>query len=282
MLEVRNLSKSFHGHAALNNISCVFDEGVYGILGPNGAGKTTLLRHLVNIYRTRSGNILYQGEEITHISSYNKMIGYLPQKFGLFRDLKLGDALRLFANLKCLDSLECGEGDIEKVLTIVHLKDQIDQKVGTLSGGMLRRAGIAQALLGNPQIIIFDEPTAGLDPEERLRFKSIISDIKCEKIIIISTHIVEDVESICDHVLVMDQGNILTEGTCAKIRGLANGKVYLVSANETQQIAGEYIIEQKHSDDTGTVLRILTSAAQPFPSVKPTLEDGYMCILKHM
>lgn len=279
MLEIKNLSKSFRGKQVLSNVSCTFDNGVYGILGPNGAGKTTLLRHIVNAYPVKSGTILYNGISIKNNQGYMSILGYLPQKFGLFKDLTLKDALKLFANLKHMDK-RLIEDSVQKVLAMVNLKDRGDSTIGTLSGGMIRRAGIAQALLGNPQVIIFDEPTAGLDPEERLRFKNVLSDIRTNRTVIISTHIVEDVESICDNVMIMNNGAFGAIGTCDDIKNVASHKVYVVPYDKRDQINGDYIVQRKYQENGVDMLRIITNKPQNFISIAPSIEDGYICVLK--
>ena len=203
MLTIHNLTKKFGRKLVLDNISFSFDNGVYGLLGPNGAGKTTLMRCLTKLYNTKDGVIFYNDVSITKDKEYLTHIGYLPQKFGLFKDLKVYEMMMLLANLKKVDSKQAKKMIYDSI-KVVNLSDRINSRISTLSGGMIRRLGIAQALLDDPKIIIFDEPTAGLDPEERLRFKNIISEIKKDKIIIISTHIVEDVEAVCDKVAIMN------------------------------------------------------------------------------
>lgn len=279
MLEIKNLSKSFRGREVLRNITCEFGSGVYGILGPNGAGKTTLLRHLVSAYSTKSGIILYNGKPIKNNQEYMSNLGYLPQKFGLFKDLTLEDALKLFACLKRINNglvKEC----VYRVLVTVGLEDRKNDVVGTLSGGMIRRAGIAQALIGDPEIVIFDEPTAGLDPEERLRFKNIISEIRNNRTIIISTHIVEDAESICDTLLIMNDGDLKMIGTCDDVRSISNHKVYVIPKDKIDQISGDYIIQKRYSKDGVDMLKIITNSPQNFTNADPNIEDGYICVLK--
>lgn len=161
----------------LNNIDFKFEKGIYGILGPNGAGKTTLIRCITQLYNLDAGNILYNDKSIAENKNFNDNIGYLPQKFGLFKELTVFEMLSAMAALKNI-SKDAVEQEVKRCITLVNLDEKINAKVKTLSGGMIRRMGIAQAILGNPEIIIFDEPTSGLDPEERLRFKNIVSKLK--------------------------------------------------------------------------------------------------------
>lgn len=182
MLELKGVSKKFRKKQVLNNIDFKFEKGIYGILGPNGAGKTTLIRCITQLYNLDAGNILYNDKSIAENKNFNDNIGYLPQKFGLFKELTVFEMLSAMAALKNI-SKDAVEQEVKRCITLVNLDEKINAKVKTLSGGMIRRMGIAQAILGNPEIIIFDEPTSGLDPEERLRFKNIVSKLKGEHII---------------------------------------------------------------------------------------------------
>jgi len=210
MLKVSNLTKGFKNKEVLKNLSIELDNGIYGFLGPNGAGKTTFIRCICGVYKTKSCVCTLDKAEVGSKEYVNSM-GYLPQNFGLFRDMKVYNALEYMAFLKNIKK-EKHKEEIESVLKRVNLEDKINNKVKSLSGGMLRRLGIAQALLGDPRLLVFDEPTAGLDPEERMRFKKIISELEKDKIILISTHICSDVESLCDKVIIINDGKILYNG----------------------------------------------------------------------
>ncbi len=199
MLKIEHVSKNFGKKRALDDICLDMEEGCYGLLGPNGAGKTTLIRMILELYSIKKGSIQFEG---------TGHIGYLPQKFGAFQELTVRDILLYFAALKKIPKVE-QEAEIDRVLELVNLSDRKKDKMSSLSGGMQRRVGIAQAVLGDPSVLIFDEPTAGLDPEERTRFKKLIRHIMDKKIVIISTHIVEDVETLCDRVIIMNRGRVL-------------------------------------------------------------------------
>lgn len=279
MLELKSLNKNFGKKVVLQNMDFKFEHKVYGLLGPNGAGKTTLIRCITKLYPVKENTIFYDGVTVEKSKQYLSRIGYLPQKFGMFKELKVTEMMELLANLKGLDKKEAKPA-IEKVIEQVNLIDRMDSKIGALSGGMIRRLGIAQALLNDPDILILDEPTSGLDPEERLRFKNIISEIKQDKTIIISTHIVEDVEAVCDNVAIMKNGKIAFAGTCHEIEEKAAGKVYAVPEDELSKISGEYYL-QKHFEQDGIKLaKLLTSTAQSVAPVQPNVEDGYICLLK--
>ncbi len=275
MLEISNLYKSFKENEILRNISVEMGEGVYGILGPNGAGKTTLLRCIVRLYKADKGSIKYNGENIDSNEEFMKNFGYLPQKFGLFKELSVRENLCYFGTLKKINGADM-ERSVKECLTMVNLEDRVDCRVSALSGGMIRRLGIAQALLGNSRILVFDEPTAGLDPEERMRFKNILREVRKNRLIIISTHIVEDVEACCDKILIMDKGKIFKLGTSEEIRSFAEGKVYEIEqANyEVGLIAGRYDRNGK------SYMRVLSNKNLKHKVLKPSLEDGYMCIVK--
>jgi len=210
MLKINNLTKRLGRRNIIENLSLELEDGIYGLLGPNGAGKTTFMRCIMGAYLTKKDVITLDGMQVGSKEYFNKT-GYLPQSFGLFKEMKVYDMLMYMAGMK-INKESDAKKEVEALLEKVNLTDKKTSKVKTLSGGMLRRLGVAQALLNNPKMIIFDEPTAGLDPEERIRFKKILSGLSKDKIIIISTHIVSDVENICDGVIVMNNGQIKYQG----------------------------------------------------------------------
>lgn len=267
MLTVDNLSKSFGKKTVLDNISVQLTHGVYGLLGPNGSGKTTFMRCVAGIYR-------YNGRIITPSN-----VGYLPQKFGAFRELTVYEVLEYFAELKGIPSNRQGK-NIHDCLEDVNLWERHSDKVKTLSGGMIRRLGVAQALLGNPELILVDEPTAGLDPEERLRFKNLISQHREDCTILISTHIVEDVEALCDHIIILSHGKSICQDTPENIRKAATKHVWHVSEKRQRELASPYYILRREQIDGEACLRVLSNEEQPGKSIQPTLEDGYINIIR--
>ena len=279
MIEIKSLKMKFKKNTVLKGIDFTFSNGVYVLLGPNGAGKTTLIRSMAGLYQPKEGQILYNGKPIGKSKEYISRLGYLPQGFGIFKELKPIEALMLMANLKGIDK-EIAEQDARRVLEIVNLSDSVDKKVGAFSGGMLRRLGIAQALLGDPEIVIFDEPTAGLDPEERLRFKNIISRLSKDKIVIISTHIVEDIEAVCDKIIVMNEGNIIKSGSCSEIEQCAKGKIYLVPVNEAVKLSEKAVIQKYFEREGQQLMRVLSSESLDYEKGVAAIEDGYICLLK--
>lgn len=230
MVEITNLSKKFRRKEVLSQVYLSLESGAYGMLGPNGAGKTTLLRCMLGLYPVRQGEI--------RIDIPNWQIGYLPQNFGLFRELSVYDMLYYFCELKKIPKA-VREESILQALDSVNLVENKKTRISKLSGGMQRRVGIAQAILGEPPLIVFDEPTVGLDPEERKRFKDMVLKRKENSIILFSTHIVEDIEDVCDKIIIMNKGKIIREGTLNEIcqnqesaGGLEDAYLNIINGNE--------------------------------------------------
>lgn len=274
MLQISGLSVCLKKKQIIDNMNCNFETGVHGLLGPNGAGKTTFMRSVLGLYPQAKGTILINDVTVPHIN-----VGYLPQKFGLFPNMTVRQALTYLGSLKQIPKDELG-AEIEEKLADVGLEDKIDCKMSVLSGGMVRRVGIAQAFLGNSDVIILDEPTSGLDPEERLRFKNYIKANKKNNIIIISTHIVDDVDYLCDYVEIMKDGAILAQEKCDEVAGQAADKVFGVTEDELAHLAGGYYLVREYEEDGHKKMRILAEDKIPGRSLAPTLEDGYLCILK--
>lgn len=211
-IKIANLSKKYGQKQALNNISLDINTGMFGLLGRNGAGKTTLMRILATVLNKTSGNICLCGVSIKNSKEIRKMVGYLPQEFSLYPNMGVYEAMDYLGVLSGLTK-ENRAKRIPELLEIVNLADCHKVKVKALSGGMKRRLGIAQAIMHDPKILIVDEPTAGLDPEERVRFRNLLCDIAENRIVILSTHIVEDIEKTCENIAVLDKGNIVYNGT---------------------------------------------------------------------
>jgi len=270
MLKLTECRKSFKKKKALDGFNLSIENGIFGLLGPNGAGKTTLMRCICGLYNIDSGKI----------EKSSKTIGYLPQKFGIFRELTVYEMMSYFATLKGIEKANQKE-QIQQCIEEVNLTDRLYDRIATLSGGMIRRIGIAQAILGDPEIIIFDEPTAGLDPEERMRFKNLVVQNKLKNsILLISTHIVSDVEAVCDNILIMDHGKLIASGTGVEIANLAEEKVYLIDANNVEKLSGNYFIKDRIEESGVPTLRVLSREKQLGTLQSPTVEDGFLCALK--
>ena len=278
MLNIKNHVKKFGRKMANDNISFYFDEGVYGLLGPNGSGKTTLMRSILGLYKSNKGEITYGGQNVLKDRTYIQEVGYLPQAFNMFKELKLYEMMAYFACLKEIDRKD-QQAEIEKCLKYVGLNERSDSNVKSLSGGMIRRAGIAQALLGDPRLIIVDEPTAGLDPEERTRFKNVLVKLRAHKTIIISTHIVEDVEMVCDNIIIMKDGKIIKSGSKESIVEMTKGMVCTVPASQETSLQGNYQIVKRSLVDGSEVLRVVSDTWQEGSYVEPSLEDSYIALM---
>lgn len=274
MIQIENLHKRFKKIDAVDGFSCSLGNGIYGLLGPNGAGKTTLIRCIANLYKASEGSITLgssdgkSGQELT--------IGYLPQKYGMFPNLTVQEMMKYF----CVEK-DVSFEEIDPVLEKVSLTEKKNAKISALSGGMVRRLGIAQAIVGSPDVILLDEPTVGLDPEERINFKNIISKIT-NTTVILSTHIVSDVDDVCDSVLVMNKGKLIYQGTPDELKQRAKEKVYFVPRKEKDKLKGEYILLAEVESDSDKFYKILSKEKQPFMAKAPSLEDGYICCLKNI
>ncbi|HIR88439.1 MAG TPA: ABC transporter ATP-binding protein [Candidatus Fimimorpha faecalis] len=280
---INNLSKRYGKKEVLRNISLTIPEGMYGLLGRNGAGKTSFMRILATLSIPTNGDIQMNGVSIKETTKVREMIGYLPQDFSIYKNMTVFGALDYLGLLSNLPN-KIRKERIYTLLEQVHLKDNAKTKVKALSGGMKRRLGIAQALLHNPQILIVDEPTAGLDPEERIRFRNLLSDFSDGRIVILSTHIASDIESTCQNVAVLNKGNILFHGSTETLRKQADHKVYLITVPKSldKPIKEHYYVLNRNSTNTGIQYRILSNTPpNELAEIQtPTLEDGYMYLLQ--
>lgn len=273
MIEIEHLYKKYGKKDVVKDVSFTLDTSVYGLLGPNGAGKTTLLRLLAGVIYGK-GKISYPAD--------CKYIGYLPQKFGCFPELTVYEQMEYFACMKKIQKKE-RKDEIEKALEMVNLEDLKQVKCKKLSGGMVRRVGIAQAITGNPELILFDEPTVGLDVEERNRFIQIIAKLCGKTTILLSTHLVEDVKSVCKDIIIMNNGMVISEKTAAATTALAEGKVFKVKQNELVHIKLPYYAGRCETIDGVTYTRILTEEKPTVDYCEciPDLEDGYFWMIKN-
>lgn len=267
MIRVLGVSKTYGHKVALSSIDLELGPGIYALLGPNGSGKTTLIRCLAGVVKPTSGTI-----------ERSEPIGYLPQKFGMYKQLTVYEAMKYLATLKRVPA-HTHEAAIHSALECVRLADKAGDKLKTLSGGMVRRFGIAQTLLGQPSLILLDEPTAGLDPEERSAFKSMVRDLSRDRTLLISTHIVEDVEESCEQIILLKEGVIVANASADTLRAKTSGKVYLVSSADQNKLREPYYVIRKASTDKEETLRILSTAPQDGALLDPTLEDAYMLYL---
>ena len=282
-LELINLQKRFKDKMAVQSLNLCLGHGVYGLLGENGAGKTTLMRMICGILQPSQGSILCDRMEIGQMgSAYRSLLGYLPQDFGYYEDFTAYRFLNYMAALKALPE-EYAKNKIDELLELVDLTAVKNKKLKTFSGGMIRRIGIAQALLNNPEILVLDEPTSGLDPKERVRFRNIISSLGKNRIVILSTHIVSDVEYIADWIMIMKNGKMVRTGTEAEIAEEVKDCVWkcVVSEQEAEELNQKYIVSNLKNQGEQVELRIV-SKEKPIAEAQRqevTLEDIYLyCI----
>ena len=274
------LTKTFSSFPAVNNLSYTMDTGVYGLLGVNGAGKTTLMRMLCTLLTPTSGTITWDGQDIFSLgSAYRNLLGYLPQDFGYYPDFSVQDYLLYIASIKGLRPATARQR-MQSLLEQVGLTQVRRQKMKKLSGGMKRRAGIAQAMLNDPKILILDEPTAGLDPKERIRFRNLISELAENRLVLLSTHIVSDVEYIADQILLMKDGSLVHHGTSQQLLAAAPTQVWTCTVPRAQadQLLHQYPVVNLKTLPQGVQLRVL-SQTPPTPEAHPaemSLEDLFL------
>lgn len=274
------LTKTFSSFPAVNNLSYTMDTGVYGLLGVNGAGKTTLMRMLCTLLTPTSGTITWDGQDIFSLgSAYRNLLGYLPQDFGYYPDFSVQDYLLYIASIKGLRPATARQR-MQNLLEQVGLTQVRRQKMKKLSGGMKRRAGIAQAMLNDPKTLILDEPTAGLDPKERIRFRNLISELAENRLVLLSTHIVSDVEYIADQILLMKDGSLVHHGTSQQLLAAAPTQVWTCTVPRAQadQLLHQYPVVNLKTLPQGVQLRVL-SQTPPTPEAHPaemTLEDLFL------
>lgn len=279
---INNLSKNYGKKSALENVSVTIHSGMYGLLGRNGAGKTSLMRILATLSVPSSGEISMNGIPIKETAKIREIVGYLPQDFSFYRNMSVYGAMDYLGLLSNIPD-KVRKERISALLEQVNLKENMRTKVKALSGGMKRRLGIAQALLHNPQILIVDEPTAGLDPEERIRFRNLLSEFAEDRIVILSTHISSDVESSCENIGVLDNGRMIWSGGTEELVKQAESKVYLISAAKKKDklIKEKYTVLNIIASGSGTQYRVLSDTPPEEKHIlqDPTLEDGYMYLL---
>ena len=279
-LQLDNLCKEFGGNTAVSGVTAVLEPGIYGLLGANGAGKTTLLRMICGVLKPTAGQVRLDGIPIDALgAAYRDKLGYLPQDFVGYPQYSARDFLLYMAVLKGMTRSQAVP-KIQELLSMVRLQEVANKKLRAFSGGMRRRLGIAQALLNDPDILILDEPTAGLDPKERVHFRNILEGYAQQKIVLLSTHIVSDLEAIAHKVFLMKDGRFQTQGTVSELLQQAKGHVWelTVPSREAETWQARMTVANLRYDGNSVTLRILADA-KPAPAARPcipTLEDLYL------
>ncbi len=280
-LEIINVTKKYGDKKAVDNLSLTFTNGVYALLGANGSGKTTLMRMIADVLKPTQGEIHLDGEKIGKLDAeYRNLLGYLPQNFGYYKDFTAEDFLYYFCALKGING-SFRKSRTEELLKYVDLYGERKKKIKTFSGGMRQRLGIAQALLNNPAILILDEPTAGLDPKERIRFRNLMTEMSKDRIVIYATHIVSDISFIADRVLIMKEGKIVADGTVQSLTESVKGKIWSIKSNrETlSSVQQRFVVGEVFPEPDNYISIRLLSDEKPCENAEPCepdLSDVYL------
>jgi len=281
LITIRRLSKFYGKKQALQDVDLDIKQGMFGLLGRNGAGKTTLMKTLATLLPLQDGDITICGVPLGNAKRVRRMIGYLPQEFSIYPSMSVAEAMDYLGLLSGMGGSE-RKARAELLLERVNLASHRRKKVKALSGGMKRRLGVAQALLHDPKVLIVDEPTAGLDPEERVRFRNLLSEVAEERIVILSTHIVGDIEATCEDIAILDAGKLLYRGTVEALLQAAAGKVFTLAADKTElpRLKKEYAVTSMLTQGSQTQLRFLSDTPIAGASAcDPNMEDAYMLYL---
>lgn len=280
MLQLEGLSKTYsNGHIALKDVSLTFGEGVLGLLGPNGAGKTTLMSILATITKPTKGRFVWNGKDgVADPLSVRRELGFLPQDFGVYERLTAPEFLTYLGRLKGISGKDLSRR-IEELLTLVNLHGAGNRRLGGFSGGMRQRVGIAQALLGDPKLVIVDEPTVGLDPEERMRFRNLLSEIAHSRVVILSTHIVSDIEAVASTIAVMREGRLVLAASPEELLRRAEGRVFvaIVPSDRLPDAQKSVTLSSLVRRADGVHVRYVGVEKLPGSrAVEPQLEDAYL------
>ena len=279
-LTIEQLSKRYGQQWALRNLSLRSEPGMLGLVGPNGAGKTSLMRMIATLLEPTEGTIRWNGQDIrTHGQALRQVLGYLPQDFGIYPEFTGRQFLRYLASMKGLPPALVNRR-ADEVLEMVNLEQVADRKLPTYSGGMKQRIGIAQALLNDPELLIVDEPTAGLDPAERVRFRTLLSSLTRDRIIILSTHIISDIEAVANRLVILRKGRVLADTTPEALLARSAGSVWSVTVDQAtaMQFQANYQVSTMVNQMHGVTLRVVSTTRphQAAIAVEPSLEEAYL------
>ncbi len=281
-IEIHGLTKNYGKKQALSGVDLEIRQGMFGLLGPNGAGKTTLMKVLTTLLTKTDGEVKICGIPVENSRQIRNMTGYLPQDFSMYGNMNAYEALDYLAVLSGMSKAQ-RKAKVPEMLEKVNLLEKRRTKVRSMSGGMKRRLGIAQAIIHDPKVIIVDEPTAGLDPEERVRFRNLLCEIAKDRIVLLSTHIVGDIEATCENIAVLNKGQICFNGKVTELLSLVEGKVYSaeIAAVELEKIKQKYMVTGILTTGSTANVKIIADS-QPFPEAKqvqPDVEDAYMYLM---
>jgi ABC-type multidrug transport system ATPase subunit len=284
MLSVNNVSKSYGKFVVLKDINLEFTNGIYGLLAPNGAGKTTLIKILATLLFPTQGEVLYEGKDIIKMDEdYRDVLGYLPQDFGYYKNYSPKKYLLYLAALKGVEQ-KIAKNKVPELLKIVGLEDVEDKKMKKFSGGMIQRVGIAQAMLNDPKILILDEPTAGLDPKERVRFRNLISELARDRIVILSTHIVSDLESVANEIILIKDGTIAYKDSIESICKILENRVYEteVAFKDMERFRNQSFLLSERQGNGIMKVRFISNeeAMDTWNRVHPNLEDVFLYVYR--
>ncbi|QIB76454.1 ABC transporter ATP-binding protein [Halogeometricum borinquense] len=279
-LSIEDLGKQYGETWALKNITLTMNSGVIGLLGPNGAGKSTLMRIITTFQKPTEGAVYWNGTDVTeNPRTVRKELGYLPQKFGVYPNLTAKEFLSYLAGIRGLSD---ASNRIDELLRLVNLENDCTKRLGGFSGGMKQRVGIAQSLLSDPNLLIVDEPTVGLDPEERVRFRNLLADLATDRVVILSTHIVSDIEATASDIALLSNGNLVAHERPGELLSHAEGSVWewLVPDSKLAEVKQEYTVSGTVRKQDGLKVRVVADKP-PHPDAEqtePTLEDAYLCM----
>lgn len=282
-IKIHNLNQYYGKKQALKDVNLTIEKGMFGLLGRNGAGKTTLMKVLATLLPKSEGDVIVCGRNVVRAQEVRKITGYLPQEFSMYPNMTVYEAMDYLGVLSGLGRTQRRQR-IPRLLERVNLQDDRHKRVKALSGGMKRRLGIAQAILHDPRVLIVDEPTAGLDPEERVRFRNLLCEIAEDRIVILSTHIVGDIEATCENIAVLDQGEIIYKGTVSELIRLAEGRVFQaeIGRRELEELKRQCVVTSMLTLGNNVMARFLAEE-KPFASAKSCeagVEDAYMYLMK--
>lgn len=283
-IQIKNLSKAYGKKQVLKNISLSISNGMFGLLGRNGAGKTTLMKTITTLLKKQSGEITVCGIPVEQAHEIRSIVGYLPQDFNIYNSMSVTEVLDYLGVLSGMTSTQRKQR-IQVLLEQVNLSEQKNKRVHALSGGMKQRLGIAGALLHDPKVLIVDEPTAGLDPEERVRFRNLLSELSENKTVLLSTHIVGDIEATCENIAILENSQLLYNGTVSELCSLATGNVYSaeISQKDLPKLRSAYTVTATTPQGKNSIVRFLSPNTIPQigSQAEPTAEDAYIyCLSK--